>query len=314
MTTALILLAYAGVLAVGAPWLMDRSGWTREAPRLAIATWFTLAVSMLLAVALAGVAIVMPMDGFIGRPTNIITACIAVLRATYGPVGGTALAVLAAILTWVVPLLPLTASAIQAHRTSAERAGLRARLAPATFDPAVGAYVVPTPRPAAYCIPGSGGTIVVTTGAIDLLDRPALDAVLAHERAHLAERHHLLVAVARAARSALGLLPLFAVLPDRISQLVELAADDAATRTSSRRTLARSLLEIATAHTTRAGALAASGGDTVTRIERLLHEPTRTSAIGFGSILGGNTAAITTPLLVTAIPILTTASMVCCSV
>ncbi|GAB3167540.1 M56 family metallopeptidase [Myceligenerans halotolerans] len=314
MTTALVLLAYAGALAAGGPRLMDRARWTRDAPRLGIITWLTLAASVASAVALAGIAIVMPMDGFHGGPAGIVAACVAALRSAYGPIAGPTLAVLAAMLTWLVPLLPVAAGAIQARRTAAERARLRAHLTPAAFDPAVGAYVVPAPRPAAYCLPGSGGTIVVTSGAIDLLDRPALDAVLAHERAHLAGHHHLLVAAARAARSVLGMLPLFAVLPDRIGQLVELAADDAASRTSGRRTLARSLLEVATARTTHAGALAAGGGDTAARIERLLQEPTHTSIVGFGTILGGNATAIAAPLLVTAIPILTTVSMVCCPI
>lgn len=314
MTTALILLAYAGALAVLGPHLMDRRGWTRNSPRLGIATWLTLAASVVSAVALAGIAIVMPMDGHSGGPAGIVTACVAALRSAYGPVGGPLVAVLAAMLTWVVPLLPVVSGVLRARQTSAERAGLRARLTTAAFDPAVGAFVVPASRPGAYCIPGSGGSIVVTSGAIDLLDKPGLDAVLAHERAHLTGRHHLLVAVARAARGALGVLPLFAVLPDRIGQLVELAADDAATRTSGRRTLARSLLEIAAARTTEAGALAAGGGDTVARIERLLEEPSRTSMVGLSSVLGGNAAAITTPPLLAAVPILTTAGMVCCPV
>lgn len=315
MTTALILLAYAAVLVVAGPRVMDRAGWAQAAPRLAIATWFTLAASAISAVSLAGVAIVMPMDGFTGSPQDIVATCVAALQARYGPAEGIALAILAAAMTWLVPLAPVIAGLVLTRRTIAERARLRAHLVAADFDPAIGAWVVPARRAAAYCIPGAGGgTIVVTSAAVEILDRRGLDAVLAHERAHLAARHHFLVGAARAARTVLGFLPLFAVLPDRIGQLVELAADDAATRASGRHTLARSLLEVAAARTAAADALAASGGDVVTRIERLLDDEARPGAVGRGPVLGSGAAAIAAPFLIAAAPLLTAAGMACCPI
>lgn len=314
MTVALMLLAYAALLAGYGPRLLDRARWTTAAPRMAIATWFTLATSVVLAVALAGVAVVMPMDGFTAQPSGIIATCVDALQSQYGPTGGLVLAVAGGLLTWLAPILLLVAGTALARRTAAERARLRSALASAEVDGALGAVVVVSPRPAAYCIPGAGGTVVVTTGAIDLLEREGLGAVLAHERAHLAGRHHLLVALAATAHRALGLLPLFAVLPDRIGHLVELAADDAATRSANRRVLAHSLLDFAVARTAGTGALAASGGDTVARIERLLDETQRPGVAGLGSILGGNVAAIGAPVVLAAIPLLTAVGMVCCPV
>ena len=314
MTTALTLLGYAALLAVLGPRLMGRARWTAAAPRLAIATWLTLAASVVLAVVLAGVALVMPMDGFSGGPSGIVATCVAALQSRYGPVGGLVLAVIGAMLTWLTPILLVVAGLARARRTAAERARLRSRLASADFDDALGAVVIVSRRPAAYCIPGSGGTVVVTTGAVDLVERDGLDAVLAHERAHLAGRHHLLVALAGAAQLALGRLPLFAVLPDRIGHLVELAADDAAARSANRRVLARSLLDFATARTAEAGALAISGGNTVARIERLLDGPQRPGIAGFGSILGGNAAAVAMPVVLAAVPMLTAVGMACCPV
>ena len=44
------------------------------------------------------------------------------------------------------------------------------------------------PRPAAYCVAGRPAAIVVTSGALAVLDPPQLRAVLAHESAHLAHR------------------------------------------------------------------------------------------------------------------------------
>jgi predicted Zn-dependent protease len=171
--------------------------------------------------------------------------------------------------------------------------------------------VLECPEPTAYCLPGEGGLIVVTSGAVELLDQSRLEAVLAHERAHLEGRHHLLVALAQTGRLALGRLPLFARLPERIAHLVELAADDAATRRTPRMVLARTLLDFAASRTP-AETLGATGGDTVARVERLLDAPTGPGPAGVGSILGGSLTAVAAPVLITSIPILTTAGMACC--
>ncbi|MFI9271715.1 M56 family metallopeptidase [Kitasatospora sp. NPDC052896] len=48
----------------------------------------------------------------------------------------------------------------------------------------------------AYALPGRPGRIVVTAGMLRALSGPERAALLAHERAHLAGRHHLFLAVA----------------------------------------------------------------------------------------------------------------------
>ncbi|WP_035702185.1 M56 family metallopeptidase, partial [Glycomyces tenuis] len=259
MTTALALLGYAGLLGLFGPQLVDRARWAMAAPRLAIATWFALAASFVLALALAGMAIVMPMEIFTGGPVGLVQECIAVLREQYGEIGGFALVVLAAVLTWAVPIRLLFAAIAALRSAAVDRSKLRRELAVARRNGDLGAVVVGCSRPAAYCIPGKGGLIVITSGALELLDGPQIEAVLAHERAHLAGHHHLLVAFAQAGRRAFGWLPLFAHLPERIGQLVELTADDAAARSATRNTLARSLLNVAAAQVP-VEALAASGG------------------------------------------------------
>lgn len=313
MTTALLLLGYAGLLGLLGPRLVDRARWAVAAPRLAIATWFALAASFVLAVVLAGVAIVMPMEVFTGGPATLFQECVAALREQYGEIGGFALVALAVILTWAVPIRLLFAFATVVHSAAVDRSRLCRELTVARKDDGLGAIVVDSSRPAAYCIPGKGGLIAITSGALELLDGPEVEAVLAHERAHLAGRHHLLVALAQAGRRAFGRLPLFARLPERIGQLVELAADDAAARHASRNTLARSLLNVAAAQVP-VEALAASGGDTVVRIERLLDTPAAPGPAGVGTILGGNAAAVVAPVLIVAIPIITAFGMACCPI
>jgi Zn-dependent protease with chaperone function len=113
--------------------------------------------------------------------------------------------------------------------------------------------------------------VIVTTGAMAVLGPGQLDAVLAHERAHLAGRHHALKAAARIGRQVLPFLPLLREAEVQVARLAELHADDAATRTADPRELATALVALATpAQPAPAPALAAAATDAVQRIHRLL--------------------------------------------
>jgi Zn-dependent protease with chaperone function len=115
-----------------------------------------------------------------------------------------------------------------------------------------GAVVLDDPRPAAYCVPGRAlagrGPIVVTSGVLAVLDPPQLAAVLAHERAHLAARHHAIVTATRALTAALPAVPLFTRGAREVARLAEMSADDAAARRAGRAPVAAALIAIATAH------------------------------------------------------------------
>jgi bla regulator protein blaR1 len=131
------------------------------------------------------------------------------------------------------------------------------------------AVLVEHPEPAAYCVSGRHPMVIVTTGALRTLDAGQLDAVLAHERAHLAGRHHRLLAMARIAGQVLPFLPLMRDADAQVARLVELHADDAATRASDPRSLATALVVLATGASPEP-ALAAAATDAVQRIHRLL--------------------------------------------
>jgi beta-lactamase regulating signal transducer with metallopeptidase domain len=85
-------------------------------------------------------------------------------------------------------------------------------------------------RPMAFSMAGRPAVVVATDGLTRHLGADAVAAVLAHERAHLAGRHHLLVAAAEALRATLPFVPLFREAPQAIRDLVELAADVTAVR------------------------------------------------------------------------------------
>jgi Zn-dependent protease with chaperone function len=81
-------------------------------------------------------------------------------------------------------------------------------------------------RPVAYCVPGRPAAIVLSTGALALLDPAQLTAVLAHERAHLAGRHHLLISLTRVLATTFPAVPLFTRGPAEVARLAEMCADD----------------------------------------------------------------------------------------
>jgi len=85
----------------------------------------------------------------------------------------------------------------------------------------------------------------VTTATLHALDRDQMAAVLAHERAHLTWHHHRLVALARIAEQLIPFLPLMRETATQVARLVELHADDTATRTHDSRTLATALVLLA---------------------------------------------------------------------
>jgi len=159
-----------------------------------------------------------------------------------------------------------------------------------------GAVVLDDPRPFAYCVAGRPAAIVVTSGALAVLDEPQLAAVLAHERAHLAGHHHLLATVTRGLAAAFPGVPLFIRGRDEAARLSEMAADDTAARSAGRRTLIAALLSIATgaaipgasvpfAAPVAQGRLAAAGYAVPARVERLLRPPGSGTAAMFGLVL-----------------------------
>jgi Zn-dependent protease with chaperone function len=136
-----------------------------------------------------------------------------------------------------------------------------------------GTVVLDDPRPAAYCVAGRPAAIVITSSALAVLDQPQLAAVLAHERAHLHGRHHLLATVTKGLTAAFPGVPLFTRGAAEVARLAEMAADDNATRSAGRPALVTALLAIATGAPV--PGLAAAACAVPDRVERLLNPPGR---------------------------------------
>ena len=270
VTIAAVLVAYAAGLGILGSRMLGRARWTARAPLLAIVTYLVAGWSVIAALGLAGLTLAVHATALGGGLSHLIGACVHRLQATYGTPGGGTVAGLG--LTLAGAVAARTALTAMTHFRAAGRQALRhaqtARLV-GRPEPTLGAVLVEHSEPAAYCVAGRQPTVILTTGAVQALDPGQLDAVLAHERAHLTGRHHRLVAMARIGREVLPFLPLMRDAEEQVAHLVELHADDAATRARDPRLLATALVVLATPASP-APALAAGATDSVQRIHRLL--------------------------------------------
>jgi beta-lactamase regulating signal transducer with metallopeptidase domain len=143
--------------------------------------------------------------------------------------------------------------------------------------------------------------VILTTAALQTLDPDQVDAVLAHERAHLAYHHHRLLAIARIGRQVLPFLPLMRDADRQITRLVEMHADDMATAARGTGPLATALVVLAAAAGPAPG-LAAATTDAVQRIQRLLRPAEPLSRLR-RQLLGAGAAALAlTPVLLALTP------------
>jgi Peptidase family M48 len=277
MTVAVVLLGYAALLGFAVPGPLRRARWARRAPRLAIAVWRAASVSALVSAGLAGLALA---TGWLlaRQPAPFGHPVGPAARTAYTGAPAPALAALGAALTTVLAGRVACCLARQWLRTRREhRRHLTGLALLGRAAPGLAAVVVPGATPAVYCLPGRGrsgrgGRVVVSTAAVDLLDAAQLAAVLEHERAHLRARHHRRRATAIALARALPRVPLLAHAPDALTELTEMAADDAAAARHGRRPLAQALVRFGLAGAA-PPALAAGGQGAVRRVERLLRPP-----------------------------------------
>jgi Zn-dependent protease with chaperone function len=176
-------------------------------------------------------------------------------------------------------------------------------------DPKVpGALVVDHPMAAAYCLPGLRSAIVISAGTLDLLDSAELAAVLAHERAHLRERHDLVLLPFVALLNGFAWFPVVRQAHQAVALLIEMHADDMARRHRPARELATALLRVGAAGGGLApsGALAAADSvsdcDVAARVTRLLRPAQSLPVSALALIALAATLAITVPVAVLLMP------------
>ena len=278
MSAALVVFLYALAVAWSVPALLAPLTGNGISARLGLAAWLT---AMASALACAGAAVALLISaaaacwpGFAEAVCRSVTgrACTAVVyrSALFElPLGATALvaALTAAALAWRYSRGVRRAR--QRTRVHAEAARITGRRLAVPGDGAGGTrrsagggatLVLDAPEPAAYCVPGRPAAIVLTSGALAVLDRAQLTAVLAHERAHLAARHQLLISLTCGLAAGFPGVPLFTRGPAKVARLAEMCADDAAARRTGRPALIAALLAMGTGMAVPATALAATSG------------------------------------------------------
>lgn len=277
MYFAVALLGYAGLTGVLADRLLARARWAVRLPVLALRAWHACALAFLSAVACASA--VLAHDLWEHLMVRLFHADEPRVHAAYagsgeiaewwnGTLGILLLLGAALTVTGIRQILRLR-RARAAHRlradTLAQLRGLDA------------VYVLQTPMPAAYCVPGGRGKarVVVTSGAVELLSEAELGATVEHERAHLRYRHHRGILWADVVASAVGKLGLLCNYSDQVRRLSEMAADDRAAVRSGPRLVAAALLAMCTIAPSPGDSaiLTMAGSRASERIHRLLQPP-----------------------------------------
>jgi Zn-dependent protease with chaperone function len=313
VSAPVLILAAVAVGCVPAANALADASWPRRSPAAAILLWQALGLAW-------GIAAVGALIGFGVSASGAAVASGAVSQlARIARTGGipatpdladdlrlvslgAGLALLA-LLCWI--LLAASASVLRARQRQHELLRLLAH-----GDPKVpGALVVDHPAAAAYCLPGLRSAIVISAGTLDLLDADELAAVLAHERAHLRERHDLVLlpflallrafrwsGTARRAYRAVGLL-------------VEMHADDRVLQHRPARELATALLRVGAAGGggVPSGALAAVSRteecEVAARVIRLLRPTPGLSTTGVALVISVAAAIVTVPAALLVLPL-----------
>jgi Zn-dependent protease with chaperone function len=227
VVAGVVLIALALAVVVLAPRFLTRSAWTIDRPRTALVSW---SVAVLLGVVgfVAGVALVVLANRPIADPFGLDDS------PTHGlNLGVALLAVLAFVIAVRVRPGP---------EHEAVREAMRSGAAPHREIDGTPVAVVEAEHALACAVPGRSGGVLVSTGLADRLRTDELEAVVAHERAHLTQRHAVAVGVAESIERAVPWIPGARAMARSTRVLVEFAADDAAARRVGRDALRRAVL------------------------------------------------------------------------
>jgi Zn-dependent protease with chaperone function len=275
--TAVALAVLAAVLAWPVPALLARARWPRRDPLVALLCWQ--AIGLAGGLSMIGALLVHGLAPW-GRSLPEAAWSVVTAHPAAEPVRGdhwvalTLAGVLAAELVGVLVL-----SWVRTTRTRRRhRELLELVVRPSAELPDTG--LLEHPAPVAFCIPGARPLLVLSSGMVAELDGDQLAAVVAHERAHLREHHHLLLLPFVAWEAALPVLPAAGRAHAAVRELVEMRADDVALTSLSgavpRRTLAQAIVAVAGGAGgvgVPNGALAVTGSATGARVVRLLEPP-----------------------------------------
>ncbi len=261
---------------------LARARWVDRAPRAGVAVWQAIGASALLAGIGSGLCIAVERyhSGVVGGLSQLAD----------GIVGGRPLAMiglpdalgltLAADLAFALCCM-LGAVTVNTVLTRRRHRRLVDLLALRTLE--TGAAVLDYSKAVAYCVPGIRPRIVVSAGAIELLDDAELDAVVAHEQGHAHEHHGLVMLPLAGVSKVFAFVPYARLAPSSVAGLLEMAADDYAVRRRDPSALVSALVSMATAGVVPTCSFALTGGWVSRRVERLLQGHRKSTGVVVGA-------------------------------
>lgn len=154
-----------------------------------------------------------------------------------------------------------------------------------------GTRVLPVEHPLAYCLPAINEPLtVVSQGLLEELTPRQVEAVLAHESAHLIQRHDLLRLAFQAWHKATPWLPATRVAATEVTELTEILADEYALTDHDRNdlvsALARTIHAPKTASSTEEATATGTGRQVGSRrIQRLANPDQHLSSARVGLVI-----------------------------
>jgi Zn-dependent protease with chaperone function len=244
--TSGVLAGLAVLLAWPVPLLLASAHWPSRAPGTALVLWQAIALAGGLSMIGAFVTY-----GLIPFGPNLLGALAELVRHLFDgdlpPAAdlGHIFALCIAVLFAGHLLLNLVLTIARSERQRSRHLSL-INLLSAPMPDRPGTRVLDHPAPVAYCLPGVTRSVtVLSEGLVALLDPGQLQAVIAHERAHLRQQHHLVLVAFKSWHSALPWFPIANRAENAVGLLVEMLADDQARRVVSDDTLATAIVLVA---------------------------------------------------------------------
>ena len=261
---------------------MASARWVDRAPRAGVAVWQAIGASSLLAGIGSGLCVAVERyhGGFVGGLSQLGGGIVSGRPLTGLGLPDALGLTLAADLAFVFCCM-LGAVTIRTVMTRRHHRRLVDLLALRTLE--TGAAVLDHTTAVAYCVPGVRPRIVVSEGTIELLDDAELEAVVAHERGHAHERHGLVMLPMAGISKMFSFVPYARLAPASVAGLLEMAADDYAVRRKDPSALISALVSMATVGAAPTCAFALTGGWVSRRMERLLNNGNRSSAVAVGA-------------------------------
>ncbi|GAA2538511.1 M56 family metallopeptidase [Pseudonocardia hydrocarbonoxydans] len=221
--TALGLLLLGVVLAEPASRTLARARWPARDPVGALLVWQ--AVGLAGGLSLLGAGVVY---GLAPLGPTLPAALAAVDASAPGRLGVTHVVALSLALLLALRLIGvLVAVTVRTQRARRRHRDLLDVLG-TPWPAAPGARVLDHPVPVAYCLPGLRSRLVLSAGVLDALEPAGVRAVLAHERAHLRERHDLVVLPFVAWGATAPFVQGMVCAQVAVAALIEMRADDVA--------------------------------------------------------------------------------------